>query len=101
MNPHYHPLYDQATTLQNKFHAVAGGSNDPSAVRIRQQMHNLEFEMAHQRNPHLIENHMHAIQMQMQQAQNGSSKFIQPDLARQFNHHYDNMRRQLRKTYYY
>jgi formate-dependent phosphoribosylglycinamide formyltransferase (GAR transformylase) len=102
MNPKkFHPLYDQAMQLQNKFHGIAGDSNHPAAVAIRREMQNLVQEMEHQKNPHLIEKHIGAIQLEMLQSENAGGTFMNQSQARDFHNNYEKMRKQLRESHYY
>jgi hypothetical protein len=102
MNPqNFHPLYDQAVDLQNRFHGVYGGSNHPAAVAIRREMQNLELEMRQQKNPHLVEKHIGAIQQEMLAAQNAGGTFMNQNQLREFHNHYDKMKKQLRTMHYY
>lgn len=121
MDSHYQPLYKQAAALQYKFHDYTRATaHDPTAMVLRNQLHNLTNDIAAGKNPRTIENRMKTIQTQIKRQQmynpaaplqstqapgqairTGESQILNTNQANYMNKNFQTMRMNIRQHPHY
>jgi hypothetical protein len=70
MDSRYVPIYKQAAAMQHQFHDYSHHyANNPQAVVLRNEIHNLTNDLAANKHPRTIEHRLQTIQNQIRMAQ--------------------------------
>lgn len=97
-DPQYHPLYQKAIDLNNKFNDFTGGNHGhPEAAALQHEVRQLIEDVEVKKNPRTIENRIKTIQHQLKQSQNMSHSYMDYNHYDYLHDNYEFMRRDLRK----
>ena len=96
-DPFYHPIYEQAKSLQYKFHDVVNDAHHPAANILRNEIHKLVEDIEVKKNPRTIEDRLKIIQRQLKEVEHQSHPVMHYEHADYLHTSYEHMRQNLRK----
>ncbi|HEX7963702.1 MAG TPA: hypothetical protein VF466_03860 [Candidatus Saccharimonadales bacterium] len=97
IDPTYQPFYDRARQLQYQLHDAIGGTANPQAFAMRQEMQHLVNDLEVKKNPRDIENRIATLQRQVLQARSQPDSFMSYEHIDHFHDNFDQMRQDVRR----
>lgn len=102
VQPYYQPFYQKARELQFKFHDVADqNQSHPSVNLLRHEFRQLEADIESGKHPRTVENRIHTIQRQIDQAQRMNQRLMSYEHTDHFHDNLERMRMDLRRLPHY